>query len=73
MPSKLNATFQDALEIIETLPEYQREDLMNIIQHRMMEHRRELLAKNIREAKEEYAKGEVKEGTVGDLMKDITG
>jgi len=72
MPTKLNITFQEALEIIETLPEYQREDLMNIIRHRMIEHRRELLAKNIREAKKEYARGDVKKGTVNDLMRELT-
>ncbi len=72
MPSRSNVRFHEALEIIETLPEYQREDLINIIQHRIIEQRRELLVKNIGEAKEEYARGEVKEGTVDDLMKELT-
>ena len=66
-----NVTFQEALEIIETLPEYQREDLVNIVRHRLREQRREHLAKNIREAKEEYARGNVKKGTVSDLMNEL--
>ena len=65
-------TFQDALELIESLPEYQQEDLVEIIRHRLMEHKRELLAENINQAKEEYTKGEVKKGTVDDLMKELS-
>jgi hypothetical protein len=72
MFSRSNVTFQEALEIIEALPEYQQEDLVNVIKNRIIEQRRELLAKNIREAKEEYARGEVKKGTVDDLMKELT-
>jgi hypothetical protein len=72
MSSRSNVTFQEALEIIEALPEYQQEDLVNVIKNRIIEQRRELLAKNIREAKEEYARGEVKKGTVDDLMKELT-
>jgi len=72
MSGRSNVTFQEALEIIETLPEYQQEDIINIIKHRIIEQRREHLAKNIREAKEEYARGEVKKGTVDDLMRELT-
>lgn len=49
------------------------EDLIEIIRHRLIDRRRELLAKNIKEAREEYARGEVKKGTVDDLMRDISG
>ena len=72
MSNQQTVTFQDALELIESLPEYQQEDLVNIIRHRLMEHRRELLAENIKEAKEEYVKGEVKKGSVDDLMKEFS-
>jgi hypothetical protein len=65
------ATFQDALDFVESLPEYQQENLINIIQHRLMEHRRELLAKNINKAREEYSQGEVTKGTVNDLMLEL--
>lgn len=72
MYDRTNVSFQEALEIIETLPEQQREDLINIIKHRIIEHRREQLARNIREAKKEYSRGEIKKGTVDDLMREIT-
>lgn len=73
MSNQQTVTFQEALDIIESLPEYQQEDLIEIIRHRLIDRRRELLAKNIKEAREEYARGEVKKGAVDDLMRDISG
>lgn len=72
MYSKHAITFQETLDIIESLPEYQQEDLIDIIRHRLIDHRRELLAKNIREARKEYIGGEVKKGTVNDLMRELS-
>jgi len=72
MYSKHTITFQETLDIIESLPEYQQEDLIDIIRHRLIDHRRELLAKNIREARKEYIGGEVKTGTVNDLMRELS-
>jgi len=37
-----------------------------------IEYRREVLAGNIKEAKEEYSRGEVKGGSVDDLMRDLS-
>ena len=68
MSSQPTGTFQEALDIIESLPEHQQEDLINIIQRRRLERRRELLAESIKEARAEYARGEVTRGTVDDLM-----
>ena len=72
MSSQQTVTFQEALDIVESLPEYQQEDLMNIIQRRRLERRRELLAESIKEARAEYARGEVTRGTVDELMQEIT-
>jgi len=52
--------------------ESQQESLIDILQHRLIEHRRELLVKNVREAREEYARGEVRRGSVDDLMREIS-
>ena len=71
MASKQTVVFNDALDIVESLPEYQQEDLIEIIQHRLIEYRQELLAANIRKARKEYARREIKEGSVDDLMKDL--
>jgi hypothetical protein len=68
----MEITFQKALDIVESLPDYQQEDLINIITRRLIEQRRNLLADSIKEAREEYARGEVKKGSVDDLMKALS-
>ena len=64
--------FQEAIDIVESLPERQQENLIHIIRHRLIDRRRDLLVKNIKKARDEYAKGEVRRGTVDDLMKDLS-
>lgn len=65
-------TFQEAIEIIESLPEEQRESLIEIVKKHLIEERRDALAKSIKEAKGEYARGEVRQGTVDELMREIS-
>ncbi len=66
------ATFQKALEIIESLPEEQRESLIDIVKRRLIEERRDRLAQNIKKAKGEYKLGEIERGTVDDLMHELS-
>ena len=66
-------TFNDVLEKVELLPEEQKESLIEILQHRLIEERRNRLAKNIKKAKEDYRHGKVRRGTVDDLMREIAG
>ena len=73
MSSRDTGAFQEALEVVESLPEYQQEDLIEIIRKRHLERRRELLVEDIKEAQAEYARGECKTGTVKDLMREIDG
>lgn len=65
-------TFQEILEIIESLPKYQQENIIKIVQKRLIEYKRELLAQNVKEARQEYKRGEIKKGSVDDLMKDLS-
>jgi hypothetical protein len=65
-------TFQEALDIVESLPEHQQEDLVRIIRLRNLERKRDLIVENIKEAQAEYARGEFRCGTVEDLMKELT-
>jgi ribosome recycling factor len=65
-------TFDEALEIIESFPEEQKESIIEIVKRRLTEERRERLAQTVNEAREEYARGEVRRGTVDDLMLEIT-
>jgi len=71
MPKQYSATFQEALDTIESLPEYQQEDLIDIVRRRLIEQRRQSLAESINEAREEYARGEVNKGKVEDLMREL--
>jgi ribosome recycling factor len=64
--------FDEALEIIESFPEEQKESIIEIVKRRLTEERRERLAQIVKEAREEYARGEVRRGTVNDLMLEIT-
>ena len=66
------ATFDNVIEIIESLPEEQRESLIEIVKKRLIEERRNRLAQSIKEAKEEYMRGEVRQGTVDDLMRELS-
>ncbi|MEI6262132.1 MAG: hypothetical protein WCR46_19790 [Deltaproteobacteria bacterium] len=65
------ATFDEALDIIESLPEDQKESIIEIVKHRLIEDRRDLLVQNIKEAREEYSRGEARRGTVDDLIREI--
>lgn len=71
MSKQHKVTFQDALDVIESLPISQQESLIDIVQRRLIEQRRDLIAKNIRKAKEEYRRGDVKKGSIDDLMRDL--
>ena len=64
-------TFDEALDIIESFPEEQRESIVEIVKRRLTEERRERLAQTVREARQEYARGEVRRGTVDDLIREI--
>jgi ribosome recycling factor len=64
-------TFQEALEIVESLPQEQRKSLMEIVKRRLTEERRDQLAQNIKSARDEYKRGRVRKGTVDDLMNEL--
>ena len=72
MSSRRKVTFQDVLDMIESLPEEQQENLIAIIRRRLIDHKREVLAQRINEAREDYKLGKVRRGTVDDLMKEIS-
>jgi len=65
-------TFDEALDIIESFSEEQRESIVEIVKRRLIEERREQLAQTIKESREEYARGEVRRGTVDDLIREIS-
>lgn len=64
-------TFAEALEIVDSMTIDEREQLLEILQKRLIDEKREALTKKIREANQEYRKGKIKTGTVDDLMREI--
>jgi len=65
-------TFQEALEIVESLPQEQRKSLMEIVKRRLTEERRDQLVQSIKSAREEYKRGRIQKGTVDDLMNELS-
>jgi hypothetical protein len=64
-------TFQEALEAVELLPDEQQNDLVEIVRRRQSERRRGQLAANIRQARHELALGEVRRGSVDDVIAEL--
>ncbi len=65
------STFQKVIEAIEALDPEDQAIIVDIIQHRLKQQRRDELIKAVAEAREAYAKGEVRSGTVADLMAEL--
>lgn len=71
MSSHHAMTFQEAIEAVESLPEEQQEDLIDVLRRRWAERQREALAQSVVQARKELARGEVQRGDVEDLMRQI--
>ena len=67
-----SVTFDKALEMMESLPEEQRESIIEIVKLQLAEERRQSLARTIKEEREELKRGEARRGTVDDLMREIS-
>jgi len=63
--------FQEVIEVIEELPPDDQVLLIEIIRRRLIQHRRAELAAEVAEARGAYREGDVRRGTVADLMDAI--
>jgi hypothetical protein len=63
--------FQEVIEAVEALPFDDQALLIEIIHQRLIQYRRTELAAEIVEARQAYQRGEVRRGTVADLMKEL--
>ena len=64
-------SFQELIESVEALSIEDLEMLVGIISKRIIEQRREDLVADMEETLEAYRRGEVRMGTVDDLMRDL--
>ncbi|MDJ0724542.1 MAG: hypothetical protein QNJ38_05465 [Prochloraceae cyanobacterium] len=70
-PIENTSFFQQAIETVESLPEDAQQILVDIIQKRLKQKRRDELVQEVAAAEEDYARGEVKYGSVDDLMAEL--
>jgi hypothetical protein len=68
---KISSRFQQVIETVEALPPDDQLLLIEIIRQRLIQHRRAELAAEIAEARDAYQQGDVRRGTVADLMKEL--
>jgi hypothetical protein len=66
-----SSRFQEVIETVEALPFGDQALLVEIIRQRLIQQRRAELAADIAEARNAYQHGEVRRGTVADLMEEL--
>lgn len=65
------SSFQELIESVEALPLDDQQILMDIINRRIIEQRREELFSDMEKSLQAYRKGEVRIGSVDDLLRDL--
>ncbi len=63
--------FQDVLEVVETWSLNDQSLLIEIIQRRLAQKRRDELALDIKEARADYQLGNINRGSLSDLMAEL--
>jgi len=71
MRESASSPFQVAIETVEKLAPEEQEMLMEVVYRRLLERRRAELAEDIAAAREAYRRGDVRRGTVDDLMAEL--
>jgi hypothetical protein len=66
-----SSVFQNAIEGVERLPVDDQLLLIEIIRQRMIQHRRGELITQVAEARAAYRTGDVRRGSVDDLMQEL--
>ena len=63
--------FGEVLDAIDKLSQEEQETLLDIVQRRIAERSRKMLAMEIQEARQEFAEGRCRQATADELMKEI--
>jgi hypothetical protein len=66
-----SSDLQRVIEDVETLPADDQMLLIEIIRQRLIQHRRSDLIADVAEARQAYQEGNVRRGTVDDLLKEL--
>ena len=67
----MQTTFAEVLETIEKLTVDEKETLVNILQHRLQEAKRQRIVRSVKESRREFEKGELKSVSVEEIMSEI--
>jgi hypothetical protein len=70
-PNPKTSSFQQAIETIEALPIDDQITLIDLMQNRLKHQRRQTLLQQVAEAEQDYTTGNIKRGTVADLMAEL--
>ena len=63
--------YGQVVDSIEALPDDQQESLLELIQRRLAERRREALVKSIQEACKEFKAGKIRPSTPAEIMRKV--
>jgi len=64
--------FQEILETVETLPPDDQLLLIEVVRQRLIQERRAELISEVVEARQAYRRGDVRRGTVDDLLRELS-
>jgi hypothetical protein len=67
----MQTTFSDVLDTIEDFSIDEKETLVDILQHRLQEAKRQRIIKSVEESRREFEKGELKSASVDEIMREI--
>ncbi len=65
------SNFQQIIDLVESLSNEDQEQLVSIIQKRLREKQRKELVEAVNESRQAFITGEVKTGTISDLMAEL--
>jgi hypothetical protein len=65
------SSFQQVIEVVEALPLEDQIALLDLLHHRLQAHRRQALVQRVAAAEQDYATGNVRRGSVADLMAEL--
>lgn len=65
------ATFDEVLDAVEHLPPDQQADLLEVVRRRLAERGRQRILEDVRDARQEFAKGGAKRASADDVVREI--
>ena len=64
-------TYGQVIDSIEALPDEQQESLLELVQRRLAERRRQALIKSVQEARKEFKSGKLRPASPAEIMRKV--